>query len=584
MAYENKEIDYSKIENQTRLLVDYVYQNPDLFINETLGIVVIPYEVNLLAKEYASDKNKDIGLIGQFSKFLDSQEEFREVDLGGDTGYYLTSDDLQGMTPRAASAAFLQATSSASSNLEDLRLLVEQYDLDRYTQSNLYFDEYLDRSIYKDFYAPKIEHLTLNKITMDFRKIDESKILPRPKSDFEKELEMAMGGHSDIQVLEGEYEDRKFKDKQVDMTDKAEAFLIKHGEKLIKIIEEGGKTNIWMNPIFTLQAKNPVSNYVYNIENMSALNDYVSEHKYKTALFVSYNDAERKGLIVPKGTVSHEIIQRFGIKSKEIIQLVDGKEEPVLDINGKQQYYWKRGMKTVNVFNIDQLQWKHTDKPDPREQWIADYNRPSKYQASNEAEIKLFSDSMKRMIQADGIKIVDGGKTCFFSPGRNVISMSTLFKNSLSEVGVLSHEFSHSTGVKGKKDRECLHKYNVSEAYRGMEELVANCSARKFIMNYGLDANELNDKYHKSEEAYDLSWALPVFKKDPTLIMKSMIMAEQAFQYSKEKMDAQLKTDNLYEMFVDEKSEYKKPTPLAENTKPFNKAKSNNNYKRRATV
>ena len=101
-------------------------------------------------------------------------------------------------------------------------------------------------------------------------------------------------------------------------------------------------------------------------------------------------------------------------------------------------------------------------------------------------------------------------------------------------------------------------------------------------MHYGLDANELNDKYHKSEEAYDLSWALEVFKKDPTLIMKSMIMAEQAFQYSKEKMDAQLKADNLYEMFIDVKSEPKKPTPLAENTKPF-KAKSNN-YKRRATV
>lgn len=581
MAYENKEIDFSKIENQVNLLVDYVNQNPDLFFNEKLGMVIVPYEVNLLAKEYCS-KETDLSLVGQYSKFLDTLGEPREVKIANDTGYYWTSEDLQGMPPKKASMAFLEATSAASSQLDDLRTLVEYHDTFRAINSNLFFDDYLDRSVYGDFYATKVEECMISIMALHFNKIEESKILPRPKTEFEKEIEMAMGGHSDIQVLEGEYEDREFKDKPVDMTDKAEAFLIKHGEKLIKIIEEGGKTNIWMNPIFTLQAKNPVSNYVYNIENMSALNDAVSEHSYKTALFLSFDDAIKKGFSVPKGTVSHEIIQRFGKKTKEITQIVDGKEEPVLDANGEKQFYWKRCMKTANVFNIDQLEWRHTDKPDPREQWIADYNRPSKYQASNDAEIKLFSDSMKRMIQADGIKIVDGGKTCFFSPGRNVISMSTLFKNSLSEVGVLSHEFSHSTGVKGKKDRECLHKYNVSEAYRGMEELVANCSARKFIMHYGLDANELNDKYHKSEEAYDLSWALHVFKKDPTLIMKSMIMAEQAFQYSKEKMDAQLKADNLYEMFIDVKSEPKKPTPLAENTKPF-KAKSNN-YKRRATV
>ncbi|WP_132577664.1 zincin-like metallopeptidase domain-containing protein [Pseudomonas aeruginosa] len=420
----------------------------------------------------------------------------------------------------------------------------------------------------------------LTTIQYDFEAIEAAleKAIPRRKS----EIELFAEAHSDIEILEGEYEEKEFKEPSVDISDKAEAFLIRQGENLIKRIEEGDRTSFWTNPIFTLQAKNPITNYVYNIENMSALNDAVSTHSYRTALFMSFDEAFKKGFIIPKGTVSHEIIQRFGKKVKEVTQIVDGKEVPLLDANGEPQYYWKRCIRTANVFNIDQLEWKHKDKPDPREQWIAEYKRPAKIQLSNEKELNIFNQALSKAIVADGIRIVDGGKGCFFSPARNTISLTTLFKNSLVAIGVKAHEYAHSTGVKEKLNRECLYKYHTSEAFRGMEELVANCSARKLVMHYGLDANEVVNQYHKSEDAYDLSWALPVFKKNPSLIMKSMIMGELSFQYMKERIDTQLKADNVYGMFIDETKQYKKPAPIAENKSEG--VKNNKSYKNRRTV
>ncbi|WP_132577666.1 hypothetical protein [Pseudomonas aeruginosa] len=152
------EIDYSKIEQQTRLLVDYINQNPDLFFDNNLNMVVIPYEINLLAKEYASDKKEALELVGQYSRFLDSQDPVREAFIPSGREFYALPEDLNGMTPRKASELFDRATSSVAEGLSEIRAFAANHARMRTFNSELFFEDSkdIDKSIYSDFYCPKI--------------------------------------------------------------------------------------------------------------------------------------------------------------------------------------------------------------------------------------------------------------------------------------------------------------------------------------------------------------------------------------------------------------------------------------------
>jgi len=558
---EHEKIDLIRLIPEAEMLLDFVQSNPDRFSKNPLQIPVIPTDVHLLVKflvndkygyDYHSQPNYDEN-IGAFDKFITTVPDQSEKNIEKYSFKYFDSETLKGVTPEFSLLNFKKGLSGEESRFSNIIKYAENALSDRQViaQALTHFDNSVGLD-FKNIYSPAIEEQFISRAMATHCEILES-TAPRIKQE-----------HSDIQINLDEYQDLKFKDKKVETDDKTTALFLKAGQMLIDTIERNDSVgkSIWQDPVFTLKAFNSKTGYQYGTENKVLLNDAVSTKGFETGLFMSYNEARSiPGLNVARGQEGTQIIQRYGKKVAAVTKtLEDGSKVPLLDDNGDEVFIYKRAARTVTVFNIDQLEFKG-DGVDPRIKMKEDYNKPAKVTASNQYELDLFNNSLMKAID---VPVKQGGHTNFYNPALNFISLAdkSLFVNDLQYAQTAMHEWLHSSGHQDKLKRESLYKYHTNDFYRGFEETLVNVAAVKLAQHYGLDASELNNSFHANEDAYNVGWAKQVFKKDPMQIIESMYQADEAFRYAKTRLDAQLKADNVLDVFIDPKTAFKEPAKI----------------------
>lgn len=567
-------IDQAKLGGEIERFVSFFDENKQLFSKNVLTEPLVPYDVHLLVKSYINSKYgfsletepKEIRALEAYEKLIgsipDEKEKTLKTEIGVDFKYF-DSADLNGCTPAYALQKFKSALAGQEHLFSNLIKYSEQQNQHRITRGNdLNFYEDIGIN-YSDIYSGLIEQSILNRAL--------SLSLEAQEAEFPKIRQE----HSDIVFEPGEYKEGKYKKNDIQFSGETEKLFVQIGERLIERLETNDRSGIplWQDPVFQLTGMNPKTGYKYGLENQVLLSDDTSARGFKAPLYMSFNDAINTGFAMPKGTKGTPIIQRFGMKGKAIETTSEsGAVQPVLDTNGQPQHFWRRAAKIVTVFNIDQLEWKHEDKPDPRLKWIEEFKKPQ-FKAINNDDLKTFKESYLKSID---IPVIRGGQQAFYLFGKNSMNIpkSESFKSILQELSTIFHEDAHAQGHSSKLNRQSLNDYHIDNAHRGFEELLVNVSAQQLVRHYGLDQNEQQQAFNANEDAYNLGWALPAFKKDPLLIVEAMRQSQQCFESMKTRIDAQLKIDNVYDVFRKPEPEMVVPAPLA----------TKNSYKKPANV
>ncbi|PKA71343.1 antirestriction protein ArdC [Pseudomonas baetica] len=574
-------INYRNLDLEIEELVDYIDDHKEDFSKNPNKTLMIPSDVALLVEEVIKFKytiNKadlpdEVSALKGYQQFTDSIKNVSTKKVQDYPLDYIDKESLNGITPAFLLSQFKKALAGHEHRFPNIIAYAEKSQTDRisFFKGLTGFDTDLDVKPH-EIYSATIEQAFVTKAASSSLDV------------FEANAPVIKKEHSDIQILPGEYEDRKFKTRKLDVTGNTSEKLKKLGERMIQVLEENDLSGMspWQDPVFTKKCLNPKTGRSFGVENKVILNDEAAAKGYPTSMFLGYNEAKSLGLIVPYGTSGTPIIQRFGVK-KGAIERTDenGVKTPVLDANGEPAHFWKRSAKLFTVYNEAQLLWPYPDKPDPRIKWREDYANPIKITASNQHELEVMK---KCLFNAITIPVERGGTDNYYSPARNLIHLADedLFKSVLNEVSVTFHEWAHSLGHKDEKNRETLYKYNISDVYRGMEEIVANVSAQMLMSHFGLDNSELHDEYHNNEDAYNLGWAMPVFKKDPSLIVDAFYMAEDCLKEMVKRIEVELENENVLDMFLKNGVRPTEPTPLAEAANEETKPKYNNKWKRKA--
>ncbi|AXA24248.1 zincin-like metallopeptidase domain-containing protein [Pseudomonas putida] len=573
-------IDQSKLGSEIESFVDFFDENKDLFSKNVLTQPLVPNEINLLAVEYLKSKygfKKDdlpneIMALGTYDRFIKSIPSDKQATIPTQLGLdfeYIDSKDLKGCTPEYALLKFKSSLAGHEHLFSNLIKYAEQINENRKEMGMaLYADTGLN---FTNIYSKSLEGIVADKASSLSLSIQEAEF-PKMKQE-----------HSDIVFEPGEYTEGKYKKNDIHFAGETEKLFIKIGERLIERLETNDRTGIpvWEDPVFQQLGMNPKSGYKYGNENQVLLMDDTESRGFKAPLYMSFNDAINSGFAMPKGTKGTQIVQRFGMKGKAIETTNEsGESQPVLDTNGEPQHFWRRAAKTVTVFNIDQLEWKHDDKPDPRIKWLEEFQKPQ-FKAMNNDDLIKFRDSYLKSID---IPITRGGTTNYYMPKKNAINLahSENFKSVLQELSTTFHEDAHAQGHSSKLNRQSLNDYHISNAHRGFEELLVNVAAQQLVRHYGLDQNEQQQAYNANEDAYNLGWAVPAFKKDPLLIVEAMRQSQQCFESMKTRIDAQLKADNVFDLIHNpEKPEPVKvePAPLEPKHAYKNAANDSTKYK-----
>ena len=556
-------IDQAKLGEEIENFVSFFDENKMLFSKNVLTTPLVPYDIHLLCKAYINSKYgfsletepEEIRAMEGFEKLINSLPDSKEKPITTSLGLdfeYFDSADLKGCTPEYVLQRFKTALSGHEHLFSNLIRYSEEQNEQRITMGNT-ITAYEDMGLkFTNLYSGMIEQSIVNRASDLSLRAQEAEA-PKMRQE-----------HSDIVFEPDEYTERKFKKNDIQFSGETEKLFVKIGERLIERLETNDRSGIpfWQDPVFQLTGMNPKTGYKYGMENQVLLSDDTSARGFKAPLYMSFNDAINTGFAMPKGTKGTPIIQRFGMKGKAIETTSEsGGVQPVLDTNGEPQHFWRRAAKTVTVFNIDQLEWKHEDKPDPRIKWLEEFKKPQ-FKPINHDDLIAFRESYSKSID---IPIIRGGVQAFFVYLKNQMHLpeSETFKSVLQELSTMFHEDAHAEGHFTKLNRQSLNDYHIDNAHRGFEELLVNVSAQQLVRHYGLDQNEQQQAYNANEDAYNLGWALPAFKKDPLLIVEAMRQSQQCFESMKTRIDAQLKVDNLYHVFCKPEPEKVEPAPLA---------------------
>lgn len=336
-----------------------------------------------------------------------------------------------------------------------------------------------------------------------------------------------------------------------------DAFTLNNASRILDILNDGQEIPVWEKPVFNTFFMNPASGTKFNMENSLLLYMAMKDFNYDKSLFITAKQGFDNGMSMDKGTTGHYIIQRFGMKMFPLSQL-DSNGKPIKDTNGKPiykrneegeiQYLYKRCAKLVKIFNIEQFKG-----PIP-EKWLK-YTNSTTEMLTNQEDLdnikKVVLDSLPLEIVRT---IVDGN---YYSPSidKMYIYESRLFKNTLSELSTIFHEWSHATGHKNRLNRESMHKYAESKEYRGYEELVANFSARRLCNYYNLSNNELAESFDLNHDSYDVGWAFRAIKTSPEAIFKAASDADRAFNLITRTIEPNLKNNKDLKNFLTDKIE-----------------------------
>lgn len=349
------------------------------------------------------------------------------------------------------------------------------------------------------------------------------------------------------------YKKKKFltKEDKLNLIDKykeqIDAHLLTVVDGVVDYFVEDSKKEIpiWEDEIFENNYRNPETGTVYNFENSILLGLANKNYENEDTRFITAKQGFDNGLSMEKGTKGTYIIQRFGMpmfpmqkRDESNKPMLDDKGKPIFerDENNKVKYMYQRVEKLVKVFNIQQFTGEIPEK----------WNKVNeKVILENEEELQEFKKELEKTSFCP-ITRINQDKN-FYSPSRDIIQLteSNLFNNTLSEISVMAHEMSHSTGHKDRLDRGSLYRYAETVVFRGFEELVANLSARTLTDKYGLSDNNYSETYNNNHDSYDASWMSSVLRAEPLLVFEAAKQAELACRFIIKPLEVNLKNNPL---------------------------------------
>lgn len=233
----------------------------------------------------------------------------------------------------------------------------------------------------------------------------------------------------------------------------------------------------------------------------------ISEEKYTSSGFCTFNQARKAGAMVRKGEKATPVL--FMKKLRVADEDNPGKKKDVLLA------------RTFSVFNLDQLD----DQRDRKGAVDLLRKRAGDSTAPVGPEGPSSWSRLKRaeaMVKSTGAVIKHGGNRAYYDPRRDVIGMPPVkaFDERSRYYGVLFHEMAHWTGHDSRLDRHKL-TWMQTEQY-AMEELVAELAAAFTCARFGMAVVS-------QHAAYLRNW-LEALQNDASLIVKAASAATKAVQ------------------------------------------------------
>lgn len=587
------ELNLSEIEKETRYLVDLVNQNPMAFVKNEAGIPAIPLEIAILAQNFAADKDRRA--VQAYELWLTNapNELWQPVTYNGQSDVYMAQIDLQGLSPANVHSGFIQAIQKHSDKLPNLIQLTDDLQHRRQLFGEYAVASAIPMTDYRNVVIFESERQVQNRMKTLVEDVQE---LNRPKTDLELELdairEEYSNEHSDIIIEPGTYKQieqkpkkRIFAGKTQQAKDNVQAKLESSLQRLLDRLDSPDVTpeKKWITATVPFKAYNVLSNYKYSSENAAFAELYCQEAGWETGCFISPKEAFERGFSVPKGTETNPFVQRFPI-DVPAHEMINGQKVPKLKEDGTPDTYRIYGMGYSLMFNIDQLEWKDSSRPDPRIKWKEAYKGAVEPKPCNQENLEIMRTAL---MDLGYVKIETNHSQNAYSPSTDTIYLRNIesFRNVLRFNHTLLHELAHATGHPDRLARPEQTDYHLDVAMRGKEELIANRVSALLIEHYGLHNSELGESYSANNEVYDLGWAKKAYEKDPMLIMDTLGSAQHAFNTLRPIIDKKLEQMNVLELFQEEKVNFGEKPKADPELKAQGTYKTNKpSYKRRMTV
>lgn len=219
---------------------------------------------------------------------------------------------------------------------------------------------------------------------------------------------------------------------------------------------------------------------------------------YETNGWCTYKQAQSLGYQVRKGEKSAPVVYwNFPTKKEQL----EGRAP------------W---MRLYSVFNVAQLDGVPSDLP-------FDESAPDNRIESAEAVTAAYMSSESHP------SLAHGGSSAYFAPSRDLVQMPPreAFTSLEAYYSTLFHEFTHSTGIKARLDREELQGIQrFGDCDYSKEELTAEFGAAFLCGQAGIS----NDPLITNSAAYIQGWVSKL-QNDKTLVVQAAQRAQKAADY-----------------------------------------------------
>jgi antirestriction protein ArdC len=152
-------------------------------------------------------------------------------------------------------------------------------------------------------------------------------------------------------------------------------------------------------------------------------------------------------------------------------------------------------LRLFRVYNFSQVNWPAGKEPKALTDTTLDEN-PAEVYADAEAMFEAYT-------AAEGLTVTHGGDRAYYNITDDSIQLPDLdaFKTAKGYVATKAHELVHSTGAKGRRDRNLKNLFGTEDYAR--EELVAEIGSAFLCCDLGVDNEGKLDDNHR---AYLLNW------------------------------------------------------------------------------
>lgn len=253
----------------------------------------------------------------------------------------------------------------------------------------------------------------------------------------------------------------------------------------------------WFSPTFIGYPQN-LSGRTYHNINKFLLYAICDENKYRTPVFMTFNQIKKEGLSV-KGQHSFPIIYYdIFIKNKTTGKSIDKDFYNNLSNDEKVNYKVIPILKYYNVFNLDQTDFAEK-YPERWESIQNKFKTPAVINTNNKYHNTLIDKVIENQSWVCPINLKNQSRA-FYRPSDDFITLPTFeqFSDGKAFYYTALHEMAHSTGHSSRLNRKLSSSFYIKEYAH--EELIAELSSAVTGKDMGLSVvpREENAQYIKS--------------------------------------------------------------------------------------